>query len=57
MLKKKNILTAGIISGVAGFLLQSMFDYTWYNYRVVLIFWMIIALGVVSTKVMEDEEK
>lgn len=56
MLKEKNIVTAGIISGVAGFLLQSMFDHTWYNYRVVLIFWMIIAFGLVATKLQSQEE-
>lgn len=53
MLKEKNILTAGIVSGVSGFLLQSLFDNTWYNYRVVLIFWIVIALGLVSTKIKE----
>ncbi len=55
--KKKNILTSSIIAGVSGFMLQSMFDHTWYNYRVVLIFWIIIALGLVSTKVSENAEK
>lgn len=50
MLKEKNILTAGIMSGMAGFMLQSLFDYTWYNYRVILIFWMILALGLSSVK-------
>lgn len=55
--KKKNILTSSLIAGVSGFMLQSMFDHTWYNYRVVLIFWIIIAFGLVSTKVSENDEK
>ncbi|MBQ9280049.1 MAG: O-antigen ligase family protein [Clostridia bacterium] len=55
LLKEKNIITAGIMSGVAGFLLQSLFDNTWYNYRVVLIFWMIIALGLTSSKHIKNE--
>lgn len=55
--KKKNILTSSLIAGVSGFMLQSMFDYTWYNYRVVLIFWIIIAFGLVSTKVSKSDEK
>lgn len=55
--KKKNILTSSLIAGVSGFMLQSMFDHTWYNYRVVLIFWIIIAFGLVSAKVSKSDEK
>lgn len=55
--KKRNILTSSLIAGVSGFMLQSMFDHTWYNYRVVLIFWIIIAFGLVSTKVSKSDEK
>ncbi len=32
-------------SGVLGFLVQSMTDYSFYNYRVMLLFWAYIALG------------
>jgi len=40
-----NLLVLAIGSGVVGFLLQSMFDYTFYNYRMMAMFFMIIALG------------
>ena len=56
MSKRKNIVLAGIIPGMAGFLLQSMFDYTWYNYRVILIFWTVIALGSVMSEIDKKEE-
>ena len=56
MLKKKNILLAGIIAGLTGFFLESMFDYTWYNYRVILIFWMVLSFGIVATKLTENED-
>ncbi len=56
MLKKKDILLAGIVAGMTGFFLEGMFDYTWYNYRVILIFWMVIAFGIVATKLEEKEE-
>lgn len=56
MSKRKNIVLAGIISGMAGFLLESMFDYTWYNYRVILIFWTVIALGSVMSEIDKKEE-
>ncbi len=34
-----------VISAVAGFLVQSATDYSFYNYRVVLIFWAVLAVG------------
>lgn len=37
-------MVLGISSGVAGFLFQSMFDYTFYNYRVMAVFFMMIAV-------------
>lgn len=43
-------------SGVCGFLLQSMFDYTFYNYRMMAMFFMILAVGV-SLKACKGEEK
>ena len=50
---KKNYLNLAAISAMAGFLLQSATDYTWYNYRVVLIFWIVIAIGISNTKLKE----
>ncbi len=43
-------------SSVCGFLLQSMFDYTFYNYRMMAMFFMILALGV-TLKACKGEEK
>lgn len=48
-LKNKNYVTIAAISAITGFLVQSATDYTWYNYRVVLVFWMVIAIGICST--------
>lgn len=33
------------ISGVAGFMVQAMTDYSFYNYRVMFVFWVIIGVG------------
>lgn len=38
-------LMTAIAAGVCGFLLQGMFDNCFYNYRVMLIFWCVIAMG------------
>ena len=36
---------AALCAGMAGFLVQSLTDNTWFNYRVVMFFWMIVALS------------
>ncbi len=38
-----------------GFLVQSIFDYTWYNYRVYMLFWIIFGLGLTTYKILKDE--
>ncbi len=43
--KKDKIFIIGAISALSGFLLQSMFDYTFYNYRVMLIFWAVLGIS------------
>jgi O-antigen ligase len=52
--KNTRIQLIAVISGMAGFLLQAMTDYSFYNYRVTLMFWIIIALGVLLTRSWED---
>ena len=54
---KKDIVLGGLVSGMGGFLLQSMTDHTWYNYRVVLIFWVIVALTVVASQINLKEKE
>lgn len=38
------------MSGVSAFLVQSLFDYTFYNYRVMLLFWIFIGMGLAFTR-------
>ncbi len=42
---RDGIFTLASISAVSGFLVQSMFDYTFYNYRMMSMFFMIIAFS------------
>lgn len=51
-----SVSALAIGSSVCGFLLQSMFDYTFYNYRMMAMFFMILALGV-TLKACKGEEK
>lgn len=43
--KDIRLLSAGIMTGLVGFLLQAMFDNVWYNYRVFLLFWIFVAFS------------
>lgn len=53
--RENGLIAAALMSGVAGFLVQSMFDYTFYNYRVMGIFFMVLALGGALVKISEKE--
>ncbi len=44
--RKLQILQIAGVSAVSGFLVESMTDYTFYNYRVMLLFWLILGLCV-----------
>ena len=49
-----SLLALAIGSGICGFLLQSMFDYTFYNYRMMAMFFMVTALGMSLRYVKEE---
>ncbi len=54
--KSTDSLTAlAFASAILGFLLQSMFDYTFYNYRVMALFFMVMAMGVSLKNIKERE--
>ncbi len=44
------------VSALSGFLVQSLFDNTWYNNRIVLVFWIFIGLSM-ATKSISSESK
>ena len=44
------------ISAVSGFMVQSMTDYTFYNYRVMLTFWATLAMGLLFTRCKKLKE-
>lgn len=45
------------IAGVGGFMVQSMTDYTFYNYRVALLFWVVLGLGAGFARLIQREEQ
>ncbi len=50
-----SVVLVGIASAVTGFLLQGMFDNCFYNYRVFMIFWAVIAIGCAAFYVTKSE--
>ncbi len=44
------VLQIGFTAGVCGFLVQAMTDYSFYNYRVMFLFWVYLALGCLCAK-------
>ncbi|MBE6008157.1 MAG: hypothetical protein E7235_03040 [Lachnospiraceae bacterium] len=49
--KENKILAIGAVSSITGFMVQSMFDYTFYNYRVMILFWIVLGIGVIFSNV------
>ena len=54
--KDFRIVASAIGSGLTGFLVQGMFDNVWYNYRVFLLFWIIVAVGAAVYNVYRKEK-
>jgi O-antigen ligase len=53
--RSKSMIAAGIAS-ITGALVVGLTDHIWYNYRVFLIFWVVMALTVALTKINEREK-
>ena len=43
-------LVIASIASIVGFLVQSMTDYTFYNFRIILFFWGVLAVGVIAAQ-------
>jgi len=48
--RKKRLRLVALIAGMTGFLVQSFTDYSFYNYRVMFLFWIMAALAVVIAR-------
>lgn len=55
--RKSRVSTSALAlsCGIAGFLVQSMFDYTFYNYRVTAVFFMVLAMGMALKNAVGEE--
>ncbi len=42
-------------AGFAGFMFQGLTDYVWYNYKILMIFWIVIAIGISGTDILKKD--
>src|SRR5205807_2677507 len=47
------VLTAGIIAALLGFFAHSLFDVSYYDYKILLMFWLVIAIAVSLPRLFE----
>ncbi len=52
---RARLFPAAALAGVMGFLAQGMTDYSFYNYRVTLVFWAVMGLGVAWARLAVEE--
>ncbi len=54
--KAARLTCIAFASGMLGFLVQAMTDYSFYNYRVMFLFWTYLALGAASARFMLEKK-
>ena len=47
---RHRFLTGVVLSGMTGLLVQGLTDHLWFNYRIVLLFWIVIGLGLACAR-------
>lgn len=51
-----SVVIVGIGAAVIGFLVQGLFDNCFYNYRVFMVFWSVLALGTAAANIIKTEK-
>lgn len=54
--KEARVFIIAGISAISGFMVQSFTDYTFYNYRVTILFWIVLGFGILFTKMSSLKE-
>ena len=49
-------ILVAIGTGFLGFMFQGLTDYVWYNYKILMIFWIVIALGISGAKILKEDK-
>jgi O-antigen ligase len=53
--RKYKLYSAAALCGVMAVLAQGMTDYVWYNYRIFLLFWLLLGLASAARKIARKE--
>ncbi len=53
---RRRTVAMAMIAGTVGFLFQGIFDYVFYNYRVMLIFYIYLGLGIAFARIGKSED-
>ncbi|MBQ7095760.1 MAG: O-antigen ligase family protein [Clostridia bacterium] len=56
-LGRERLLLIGFQAVMWGFILQSLFDYTWYNYRIFQLFWILLMLGFAAPAILRSADE
>ncbi len=48
-------LIVALGTGFVGFMFQGLTDYVWYNYKILMIFWIVIALGISGSAILKEK--
>jgi len=56
VMKEGKIISLALFAGIMGVLLQGLTDYIWYNYRLYLMFWIVIGLAEAVRRVSVESE-
>lgn len=54
--RRTKLFGGAAVCAILGVLLQGMTDYVWYNYRIFLMFWLVIGLGVAHLRCYQAEK-
>ena len=54
--KKLAMVSKAAISAASAIMIAGIFDYTWYNFRLMFIFWALLALACAAVNVTSKEE-
>ena len=51
------VLSAGLIASFVGFFAHSLFDATYYDYKILLLFWILVGMSAVLPDLLAGEIK
>ncbi len=54
---KFSLIVSACICAISAMLIFGMFDFIWYNYRILFLFWVVIAISVACVRIGNDDKR